>query len=238
LAPCDLPEAVALTQEAFHLADVWRNPVLVFGDYLLAHTWESVDVSPLDFGATPGKEWAVDGSLTGTGRSRAVTSLGVAKHNNTNGDAPGAAGIPAHYEWAAARANELGASPARSESGFVDDADVVVVAFGSPARFVRAAVHQLRADGVRVGFVRPITLFPFPSDAVAAAARSAHTVAVFELNGGMMIDDVRLAVLGAAPVVAIGGVSTDGSGFGVGPMLDVDVVKARILRCIEKGGPA
>src|SRR5205807_5340337 len=78
LAPADITEAVEHTQLAFHLADKWRNPVLVYGDYLLAHTAEAVEVSPVDFGAElPQKRWAVDGSLGGTGRSRIVTSLGT-----------------------------------------------------------------------------------------------------------------------------------------------------------------
>src|SRR5256885_5397833 len=79
LAPIDGPEAVALTQLAFHLADHWRNPVQIYGDFLLVHTSESVDVSPLDFGALPAKAWAVDGSLGGSGRSRNVNSIGMRK---------------------------------------------------------------------------------------------------------------------------------------------------------------
>src|SRR5947208_6508768 len=70
LAPMDIREAVELTQLAFHLADFWRTPVLVQGDYLLAHTAEAVDMAPLDFGQLPVKDWAVDGSGGGTGDSR------------------------------------------------------------------------------------------------------------------------------------------------------------------------
>jgi 2-oxoglutarate ferredoxin oxidoreductase subunit alpha len=112
--------------------------------------------------------------------------------------------------------------------GFCDDAEVVVVAFGSPARFVRWVVAELRAEGHRVGYVRPITLWPFPVHAVRAATGRASTVAVFEINAGQMIDDVRLAVLGRAPVHAIGGISHDHSGFGVGPALTVEHILARI----------
>src|SRR2546428_3416931 len=72
LAPIDITEAVELTQLAFHLADKWRNPVLVYGDYLLAHTSEAVDVSPIEFPPLPAKDWAVDGSRTGTGRAGTI----------------------------------------------------------------------------------------------------------------------------------------------------------------------
>src|SRR5262249_59593094 len=73
LAPLDIAEAVELTQLAFHLADTWRNPVLVYGDYLLAHTYEAGSVEPLAFAALPPKEGAVGGSLGGSGESRLVT---------------------------------------------------------------------------------------------------------------------------------------------------------------------
>jgi 2-oxoglutarate/2-oxoacid ferredoxin oxidoreductase subunit alpha len=100
---------------------------------------------------------------------------------------------------------------------------------------VRSVVRDLRAAGERVGFVRPITLWPFPTATVAAAAASARTVAVFELCAGQMIDDVRLAVLGHAPVVGIGGISTDGSGFGVGRLLDTEIIRERVL-AVHRGG--
>jgi 2-oxoglutarate ferredoxin oxidoreductase subunit alpha len=74
---------------------------------------------------------------------------------------------------------------------------------------------------------------PFPFEAVAEAARRAKTVAVFENNTGQMLDDVRLAVLGAAPVEFIGGLSLDASGFGIAPDLDVAVVRRRILDVVE-----
>jgi 2-oxoglutarate ferredoxin oxidoreductase subunit alpha len=223
LAPMDIAEAVELTQLAFHLADKWRNPVLVYGDYLLAHTSETVDVAPIDFGPAPTKDWAVDGSLGGSGRSRSVSSLGFGKHNT-----PGP-GLEAHFQEAAAKQPRIAAEEVRVDTGFVDDADLVVVAFGTAAKFVRYVVTQLRDEGVRVGWVRPITLWPFPYDAVAQAANGARAVAVFEINAGQMVDDVRLGVLGRAPVVSIGGISTDGSGFGIGALLDVEVVRERIL---------
>jgi 2-oxoglutarate/2-oxoacid ferredoxin oxidoreductase subunit alpha len=81
---------------------------------------------------------------------------------------------------------------------------------------------------VRAGYVRPITLLPFPTEAVARAAEGARTVAVYENNQGQMLDDVRLAVLGRAPVTFIGGLSLDTSGFGIAPDLDVAILAERI----------
>ncbi len=229
LAPVDIAEAVELTQLAFHLADVWRNPVLVMGDYLTAHVREAVSIAPIDFGPVPAKDWAVDGARTGTGRSRIVSPLGFEKHGRPN------PGIERHLRRIAGKLREIEGAEARAETGYCDDAETVVVAYGSPAKFVRYVVAQLRAEGERVGFVRPITLWPFPTEAVASAADGARTVATFELCAGQMIDDVRLSVLGRAPVVGIGGISTDGSGFGVGPLLDVERVRERIL-AVHRGG--
>jgi 2-oxoglutarate ferredoxin oxidoreductase subunit alpha len=231
LAPVDLAEAVELVQLAFHLADRWRNPVLVHGDYLLAHLAESVDVRSLDFGPAPQKEWAADGRRGGTGLSALVSPLGLGKHRTAGpGGAPGpdGPGIEGHQQAVAAKLGRIAAGEARCETAHCEDAELVVAAFGVPAKFVRFVVEDLRAAGHRVGFVRPITLWPFPAEAVAAACARARTVAVFEINAGQMIDDVRLAVLGRAPVVGIGGISTDRSGFGVGSLLDVDVIRARI----------
>jgi 2-oxoglutarate ferredoxin oxidoreductase subunit alpha len=224
LAPIDVNEAVQLTQLAFHLAATWRNPVLVFGDYYLAHTARSVSVERIDFGPTPSTEWALDGSSGGSGRAKLLSPLGSYKQRDHVGY-----DLADHYV-ACARVTAAmtdGVQPL-VESRDVEDAEVVVVAFGTPAAYVRAAVRELRAEGRRVGFVRPITLYPFPSTAVAAAAEGARVVAVYENNQGQMIDDVRLAVLGRAPVEFIGGLSLDSSGFGIAPDLDVAVMRARI----------
>jgi 2-oxoglutarate ferredoxin oxidoreductase subunit alpha len=229
LAPLDIAEAVDLTQLAFYLADKWRNPVLVYGDYLLAHTHEAVSVEPIEFPPVPAKDWAVDGSLGGTGDSRLVTPLGLGKHGH---EAPG---IERHLRNVTDKFADMEREEQRVETVACDDAETVVVAFGTPAKFVRYVVNQLRADGEKVGMVRPISLWPYPFEAVAQATEGATTVAVFELCAGQMIDDARLAVLGRAPIVAIGGISTDGSGFGVGPLLDAEIIRDRVL-AVHRGG--
>jgi 2-oxoglutarate ferredoxin oxidoreductase subunit alpha len=100
---------------------------------------------------------------------------------------------------------------------------------------VKYAIAGLRADGHRIGYLRPITLWPFPSAAVAKAVSGASVrrCGSFELSAGQMIDDVRIAVAGRCPVEFVGGVSTDHSGFGVGRILDVAEISARILALHE-----
>ena len=193
LAPQDVREGVELTQLAFHLADKWRNPVLVYGDYLLAHTQEAVAIEPASLPPLPAKDWAVDGARTGTGQSATVTSLGLGKVGQRNFGQEGKA------QYIATKM-PLMEREVRVETGYLDDAETVVVAFGTPARFVKYAIGLLRDAGHRVGFVRPITLWPFPYDAVRAAAASAGALGTFELSSGQLVDDVLIGAAGLAPV--------------------------------------
>ncbi|HEY8218304.1 MAG TPA: thiamine pyrophosphate-binding protein [Acidimicrobiia bacterium] len=226
IAPQDVREGVELVQLAFHLADKWRNPVLLYGDYLLAHTQEAVAIEEASLPPLPGKDWAVDGARTGTGQSATVTSLGLGKVGQRDFGQEGKA------QYIATKM-PLMEREVRVETGYVDDAETVIVAFGSPARFVKYAVGLLRDAGHRIGFVRPITLWPFPYDTVHEVASSARALGTFELSSGQLVDDVRIGASGLAPVTPLGGISTDHSGFGVGRLLDVDEVTTRILALHE-----
>ena len=229
LAPMDVPEAVELTQLAFHLADLWRNPVMVFGDYYLAHTYQSVEVNKLDFGALPAKDWALDGSSSGTGQAKLISPLGDFKQRDDVGY-----DLSEYYLRCAAKTAKLSAEvEPLVDIGFCDDAEVVVVAFGTAGKYIRYTVTQLRSEGIKVGYVRPITLYPFPSAALAQAVAGARLVAVYENNQGQMIDDVRLSIEGRVPVKFIGGLSLDTSGFGIAPDYDVDVLRRRIIALFE-----
>jgi 2-oxoglutarate ferredoxin oxidoreductase subunit alpha len=226
LAPMDVTEATELAQLAFHLADRWRNPVMLYGDYYIAHTYQSVDIEPLDFGPLPDNDWALTGATGGSGRARLVSPLGDAKQTDDVG----------YHRVHGHQAEMIAGTEPMVETGFLDDAEVVVVAFGTPGKFVRYVVNQLRDEGVPVGYVRPITLFPFPTAAVLAAAERARVVGVYENSAGQMIDDVKLSVLGAAPVEFIGGLSLDGSAFGIGPEITVPEIRSRILGLCESAG--
>jgi 2-oxoglutarate ferredoxin oxidoreductase subunit alpha len=229
LAPSDIPEAVHLLQLAFHLADRWRNPVTVFGDYYLAHVREAVETATIDFGELPPKLWALDGSSSGTGAAKIVSPIVPTKRNAEHKVAYGT-----HLERLGERVVAMRRdTEALAETGFVEDAELVVVAYGTPGRYVRFTVARLREEGLRVGFVRPITLWPFPDEALVAASRHAGALAVFELNSGQMYDDVRLAVRDR-PVHFIGGMSFDESGFGIAPIMDVDGLAARIREAYEE----
>jgi 2-oxoglutarate ferredoxin oxidoreductase subunit alpha len=228
LAPQDVREGVEHVQLAFHLADKWRNPVLVYGDYLLAHTQEAISIEPMSFPELPKKDWAVDGSQTGSGQSRGVTPLGVAKTGQP------AMGQEGKAQYIATKI-PLMEREVRFEQGFCEDAETIVVAFGSPAKFVKYAIKELRDAGHRIGYLRPITIWPFPYAALAdvAGGPNVKRVGSFELSAGQLVEDVRIGVAGRAPVTYIGGVSTDQSGFGVGRLLDVEAITDRILALHE-----
>ncbi|MBP2316601.1 thiamine pyrophosphate-binding protein [Azospirillum soli] len=227
LAPKDLPEAVELTQLAFHLADLYRVPVIVLGDNLLARTQVSVDVGRRDFGPLPPKDWQLDGTSGGSGKSRQIWTWGAGKHN-TPGPGPSV-----HWARIAEKFDRIAETEMRWEEGFVEDAETVVVAFGTGGKFVEHVVHDLRGQGHRIGFFRPVTLWPFPGEALERATANARRVLVFELNAGQMIDDVRLNVRDRRIVRPIGGVSFDSSGLNLGPLMDATVIRQRILDTLE-----
>jgi len=228
LAPKDIPEAVEHTQLLFHLADKHRAPTILYGDPLIAQTRVGVDMRPLDFGPLPPKDWALDGTGGGTGRSRQVWTWAMGKATD-----PGP-GPDRHWRAVGEKFDAIAAVEARHEQSGVDDAETVVVAFGSAAKFVEYVVAELRADGHRVGWFRPVTLWPFPGAALERATTQAKNVLVFELNAGQMLDDVRMHAADRGAVRFIGGVSIAESGLAYGDLLDAPVIRQRILDEIEE----
>jgi 2-oxoglutarate/2-oxoacid ferredoxin oxidoreductase subunit alpha len=232
LAPKDVVEAVEHTQLLFHLADLYRAPVVMYGDYLVAHTYMSVDVTRRDYVPLPPKDWALDGSLGGTGRSRQIWTWRMGKAT-----APGV-GPDRHWQAVGEKFADIARTEARHEMLHADDAEVLVVSFGSSGPFVDHVVEELRADGLRVGAFRPVTLWPFPEDALAELVTSGpcRQVLVFEVNAGQMIDDVRLSVGRGTPVTPIGGVSVDDSGMRQGSLLTVEAIRERVLASVQDSG--
>jgi 2-oxoglutarate ferredoxin oxidoreductase subunit alpha len=227
LAPQDVPEAVEHTQLAFHLADRYRAPVIVYGDPLIAQTRVSVDIGQRDLGPLPAKDWALDGTGGGTGQSRQIWTWAMGKATD-----PGP-GPDKHWRAIAAKFDAIDAVEARHEQAYTQDSETLVVAFGSAGKFVAHVVEELRAEGHRIGWFRPVTLWPFPGAALEAATGSARRVLVFELNAGQMIDDVRLHAANRRTVRGIGGVSIAESGLGYGDLMDAPVIRERILEVID-----
>jgi 2-oxoglutarate ferredoxin oxidoreductase subunit alpha len=222
-APKDLHEAVELTHVAFHVADKYRVPVIFMGDNLLARTQMGTSLPVPALEPLPAKDWALDGTMGGTGASRWIWTFGGGKANR-----PGV-GPDGYWRQIAEKFQRIAQAEMRHEQGFCDDAETVVVAFGTAGKFVEHVVRELRKEGMKIGFFRPVTLWPFPAAALDAATRDAKHILVFELNAGQMIDDVRLSVEGRSRIAAIGGVSFDDSGLNLGPLLDAEIIRERIL---------
>lgn len=187
LAPASVQESVNLTGLAFYLADKYRTPTMLLGDGVLCQLMEKVTFPDIDFGPLASKDWAVDGAR---GRSpNVITSLHIpikelASHNLK---------LQGKYQDAA-RNHTL------CDLYQVEDADIALVAFGSAARVCYKVVNSLREEGKKVGLVRPITLFPFPTVAIGQVADRVKAFTVVEMNLGQMVEDVKLAVLGKRPV--------------------------------------
>ncbi len=118
----------------------------------------------------------------------------------------------------------------------IDDAEYVVVSFGTLSPFVDYVVEEMRGAGVKIGSFRPITLWPFPEEALADATAGCRRVFVYEVNGGQMLDDVRLSVADRSKIDFIGGVSVDYSGMRQGEGLQVSSIRAAIADAMQRGG--
>lgn len=191
LAPASVQEMYDLTMLAFDLSDIYRMPAMVFGDSVIGQMKESLIPHQRPATELPPKDWVVRGREKG--EQRIVKSLYL-------GDGE----LEAHNWKLHARYAELREKEARRESFMADDAELVVAAFGSAARIAKSAVMAARERGRKVGLIRPITLFPFPSRAFGDITRHCKKVLCIELNAGQMVEDVRLSVARDAEVFFYG----------------------------------
>jgi 2-oxoglutarate ferredoxin oxidoreductase subunit alpha len=195
LAPWSVQEAADLVQDAFDLADYYRNPVLILGDGLIGQMMEPVEFSAqrVPCKPLPPKTWASTG-WKGDRPRAIINSLFLDPEE-----------LERHNQKLAAKYATITRDEVRfAEVGTDQPYQVLVVAYGSVARVVSTALEDLRAAGCAAALVRPITLFPFPYGAVRRAAERARAVLVAELSTGQMVEDVRLAVEGKVPVHFIG----------------------------------
>jgi 2-oxoglutarate ferredoxin oxidoreductase subunit alpha len=188
LAPDSVQEMYDLTMLAFDLSDIYRIPAMVLADSVIGQMKESIVANPRPQTALPEKDWTVRGRGEGE-MQKVVKSLYL-------GD-----GEMEAFHWKMhARYQELADKECRWEELQTQDATLVVTAFGSAARIARTAVTMAREAGMKVGLLRPITLFPFPKSAYAVLSRRCKRFLDVELNTGQMVDDVRLSVARDAEV--------------------------------------
>jgi 2-oxoglutarate/2-oxoacid ferredoxin oxidoreductase subunit alpha len=186
LAPATVQEAIDLTTLAFDLAERYRTIVTVLLDGTIGQMMEPAELPPPRAQhAIP--EWALSGAA---GRpKRLIASIQLQP------EALEAANHRLQAKIATIAENEV-----RTVEYLLDDADLVVVGFGSAGRIAQSAVAMARQQGIRAGLLRPITLFPFPSERLAGLAARGRGLLVVEMNAGQMLDDVKIAAAGLAPV--------------------------------------
>jgi 2-oxoglutarate ferredoxin oxidoreductase subunit alpha len=191
LGPSSVQELVDCMPLAFDLADQYRMTVLVLADGVIGQMQEPVLLEVKERRELPAKDWAVTGA---EGREQnIVRSLWLAdgaleELNNK---------LQAKYRQV--EENEV-----LCEEYRVKDSEIVVVAYGIAARIARAAVDRARDDGIRVGLIRPITLWPFPMEQVGRAAEPFRILLTVEMSSGQLVEDVRLAAGGKTPVLLYG----------------------------------
>ena len=186
LAPSTVQEMADLTGLAFELADEYRNPVVVLADGYIGQMMEPVEF-PAQMARPRPKEWAVEG--TAATRKNLLTSIYLSPDE-----------LEAHVQHLEAKYRRAEQHEARADLYRTEDAEVVLIGYGIVARILKAVVEQARAQGLPVGLLRPITLYPFPVAPLLQVARRAQLFLVVELSTGQLLDDVRLTLQGHTPV--------------------------------------
>ena len=196
LAPCNIQEAVDFVQESFDIAFQYRNPCMVVLDGLIGQMME-----PIEWREIPKRDLPSIDTWATTGRK------GRAEHNTLNSLYIEPELCDVHNQNLAAKFAEMEKNEVRWEEVQCDDAELVITAYGTPARIALTAIDVLRAEGYKVGLFRPVTIWPFPEKALHDLAAKDH-VKVFldtEMSStGQMIDDIRLAVEGQKPIYYTG----------------------------------
>ena len=182
LAPSTVVEAGELTMLAFDLADRYRTPVMILADGLLGQMMEPVELpEPIDPNKLPAKPWALTGAK---GRApNLILSFDLDPQRLK------AMNLALQERYAEIRRREV-----RCEETETSDATIVIAAHGTVARIAKSVIKMARAEGIRLGLFRPITVWPFPSDALRTLASRVKAVLTVEMSAGQMWEDVRLAV--------------------------------------------
>ena len=186
VAPASVQEMADLTSWAFDLADKYRNPAVVLTDGYIGQMME-----PVAFAAPrpvpPPPDWAV----TGTPETRKNLICSIYLEPDL---------MEKHVRKLEAKYKVAEREDVRAENWRTEDADVVLVGYGIVGRVLKAVVEQARARGLAMGLLRPITLFPFPTEEIRRLATRAQAFGVVEMSTGALVDDVRLALEGRRPV--------------------------------------
>jgi len=187
LAPANVQEAIDLTVLAFDLAEKYRSIVVILADGSLGQMMEPAELPEMQPVKNTFPDWAVSGAKGRERRMLTSIYLNPPDEEATN--------LRLLRRWQEVEANEV-----RYKTYFMDDARFMVVGFGAAGRVALSAVRAARAEGIPVGLLRPITLRPFPKQAIENLCTQLEAMLVVEMNAGQMLEDVRLLAAGRVPV--------------------------------------
>jgi len=187
LAPNGAQEMCDLTMKAFDLADKYRNPACIMADGITGQMMEVVELPEAKPTGYDHSSWEVKGTPESSGNL--ISSIVLEPDD-----------LEAHNLKLDAKYKEIAANEVLFEEYKTDDAEMVVVAYGVVSRIVYSAVDAARKEGLKVGLLRPITVWPFPSAVISKLTETASCFLAVELSTGQMVEDVRLAVNGKVPV--------------------------------------
>jgi len=185
--PATVQEAADLTMKSFDVADRYRNPVMVLGDAILGQMMEPLTFKEFEVNPPP-KPWAVGGPRNGRAPNL-INSLSLED------------GVVEDWNWMfKAKFEEMKKNELMVECLNTKDADLIMVAYGTTSRICKAVMTRAREQGLKVGLIRPITVWPFPYQVLADAAKKTKEFLVVEMSLGQMIEDVKLSVLDNAAI--------------------------------------
>lgn len=187
LAPASVQEAIDLTVLAFDLAEKYRSIVIIMADGNIGQMMEPAELPPMQPLKRERPEWAVTGAI---GRERRILSSIYIKPEDEE-----ITNLRLLERWNQIKANEI-----RWKGYYLEDAEIIVLGYGTAGRVSLSAVRQARSEGIPVGLFRPISLSPFPYQAISELAGKAKAFLVVEMNTGQMLEDVRLAAAQRLPV--------------------------------------
>lgn len=188
-APENLQETVQIIRESFDLADIYRTPVMIGVDGLIGQMMEPVDVdAEIPKREIPEKTWAT----TGTNGKRTP--------NNINSLFLDAQDLENHSLKLKAKYDKIKENEQRYELVNIKDAEIVIVAYGTMSRVCRSAIEMLKEEGINVGLLRPISIWPYPEKAFKELPESVKGLLTCELSTGQMIDDVKIVNEGKLPI--------------------------------------
>lgn len=192
LAPSTVQEMVDLVADAFDLGDKYRMPVMILSDGMLGQMMEPVSLPEKAVESLPEKSWATSGHKD------------KRKHNVINSLYINPPELETLLHERYKKYDHIHQTEQRAEEYLTDDAELIIVAYGASSRVSRSAIDMARAEGIKAGMIRPITLWPYPVDFIEKNVDHAKSFLCVEMSMGQMVDDVRLAVNGRKPVSFFG----------------------------------